>query len=39
MTLHYLQEQLPNIQLKANLLASPELPDKSMSTVEKHNAI
>ncbi|CAM2995556.1 peroxiredoxin-like family protein [Flavobacterium frigoris] len=38
MTLHYLQEQLPNIQLKgANLLAlTPELPDKSMSTVEKH---
>ncbi|WP_366187502.1 peroxiredoxin-like family protein [Flavobacterium ovatum] len=38
MTLHYLQEQLPNIQLKgANLLAlTPELPDKSMSTAEKH---
>jgi len=38
MTLHYLQEQLQNIQLKgANLLAlTPELPDKSMSTVEKH---
>jgi peroxiredoxin len=38
MTLHYLQEQLPNIQLKgANLLAlTPEMPDKSMSTVEKH---
>ncbi|MEZ7497654.1 peroxiredoxin-like family protein [Flavobacterium sp. Arc3] len=38
MTLHYLQEQLPNIQLKgANLLAlTPELPDKSMSTTEKH---
>ncbi|MCW2120402.1 peroxiredoxin-like family protein [Flavobacterium sp. 7A] len=39
MTLHYLQEQLPNIQLKgANLLAlTPELPDKSMSTTEKHH--
>jgi peroxiredoxin len=38
MTLHYLQEQLPSIQLKgANLLAlTPELPDKSLSTVEKH---
>lgn len=38
MTLHYLQEQLPNIQLRgANLLAlTPELPDKSMSTAEKH---
>jgi peroxiredoxin len=38
MTLHYLQEQLPNIQLRgANLLAlTPELPDKSMSTTEKH---
>jgi peroxiredoxin len=38
MTLHYLQEQLPAIQLKgANLLAlTPELPDKSMSTAEKH---
>jgi len=38
MTLQYLQEQLPNIQLKgANLLAlTPELPDKSMSTAEKH---
>jgi peroxiredoxin len=38
MTLHYLQEQLPNIQLKgANLLAlTPELPDKSMSTSQKH---
>ena len=38
MTLHYLQEQLPTIQLKgANLLAlTPELPDKSMSTAEKH---
>jgi peroxiredoxin len=38
MTLHYLQEQLPNIQLKgANLLAlTPELPDKSISTTEKH---
>ncbi|MCG9793280.1 peroxiredoxin-like family protein [Flavobacterium algicola] len=39
MTLHYLQEQLPNIQAKgANLLAlTPELPDKSMSTAEKHD--
>lgn len=38
MTLHYLQEQLPAIQLKgANLLAlTPELPDKSMSTAEKN---
>ena len=38
MTLLYLQEQLPNIQLKgANLLAlTPELPDKSISTTEKH---
>jgi peroxiredoxin len=37
MTLHYLQEQLPNIQLKgANVILTPELPDKSMSTVEKH---
>jgi peroxiredoxin len=38
MTLHYLQEQLLNIQLKgANLLAlTPELPDKSISTTAKH---
>jgi peroxiredoxin len=38
MTLHYLQEQLQEIHLKgANLLAlTPELPDKSMSTTEKH---
>ena len=38
MTLRYLQEQLPNIRLRgANLLAlTPELPDKSMSTAEKH---
>jgi peroxiredoxin len=38
MTLHYLQEQLPNIKAHgANLLAlTPELPDKSMSTKEKH---
>lgn len=38
MTLHYLQEQLPAIQLKGgNLLAlTPELPDKSMSTAEKN---
>jgi peroxiredoxin len=34
----YLQEQLPNIQLKgASLLAlTPELPDRSISTTEKH---
>jgi peroxiredoxin len=33
-----LQEQLPNIQLKgAGLLAlTPELPDRSISTTEKH---
>ncbi|MGA9638565.1 peroxiredoxin-like family protein [Flavobacterium sp.] len=38
MTLHYLQELLPEIQLKgANLLAlTPELPDRSLSTAEKH---
>jgi peroxiredoxin len=38
MTLLYLQEQLPNIQLKgASLLAlTPELPDRSISTTEKH---
>lgn len=38
MTLHYLQEQLGAIQSKgANLLAlTPELPDKSISTAEKH---
>jgi len=38
MTLHYLQEQLPNFQLKgASLLAlTPEIPDQSMSTIEKH---
>lgn len=38
MTLHYLQEELSDIQLKgANLLAlTPELPDKSMSTTDKH---
>jgi peroxiredoxin len=37
-TLLYLQEQLLNIQLKrAVLLAlTPELPDKSISTTEKH---
>jgi peroxiredoxin len=38
MTLHYLQEQLPKIKLNgANLLAlTPELPDKSLSTAQKH---
>lgn len=38
MTLHYLQEQLPNFQSRgASLLAlTPEVPDKSMSTAEKH---
>jgi peroxiredoxin len=38
MTLQYLQQQLPDIQLRgASLLAlTPELPDKSISTVEKH---
>ncbi|WP_220764468.1 peroxiredoxin-like family protein [Flavobacterium sp. UMI-01] len=38
MTLHYLQTILSDIQLKgANLLAlTPELPDKSISTAEKH---
>lgn len=38
MTLQYLQQQLPDIQLRgASLLAlTPELPDKSISTIEKH---
>ncbi len=37
-TLHYLQEELPNIKAAgANLLAlTPELPDKSLSTKEKN---
>lgn len=36
--LHYLQEELPNIKAHgANLLAlTPELPDQSISTSEKH---
>ena len=39
MTLHYLQEKLPDIQRQgASLMAiTPELPDRSLSTVEKHN--
>ena len=39
MTLHHLQEQLPAIQSRgASLLAlTPELPDKSLSTAEKHD--
>lgn len=38
-TLHQLQEELPNFKANgANLIAlTPELPDKSMSTSEKHN--
>ncbi|EPR66383.1 peroxiredoxin-like family protein [Cyclobacterium qasimii] len=38
-TLHHLQEALPEIKaLGAQLLAlTPELPDKSLSTSEKHN--
>jgi peroxiredoxin len=38
-TLHYLQERLPDFQAAgATLLAlTPELPDKSLSTAEKHN--
>lgn len=38
MTLHRLQEELPNFKAAgANLLAlTPELPDKSISTKEKH---
>lgn len=37
-TLHYLQENLPEFKARgANLLAlTPEVPDKSMSTSEKH---
>ncbi len=37
--LHHLQEELPNIEAQgAKLVAiSPELPDKSMTTAEKHN--
>jgi peroxiredoxin len=31
-----LQEQLPNIQLKGLLALTPELPDRSISTTEKH---
>ncbi len=39
MTLHRLQEELPNFKAEgANLLAlTPELPDKSISTKEKHD--
>ncbi|MFI4913255.1 MAG: peroxiredoxin-like family protein [Sedimentisphaeraceae bacterium JB056] len=38
LTLHALQEELPNIQMQgASLLAlTPELPDQSMSTAEKN---
>lgn len=38
-TLHYLQTYLPQIQAQgANLLAlTPEVPDSSLSTIEKHN--
>ncbi|UMB59279.1 AhpC/TSA family protein [Lutibacter sp. A80] len=38
-TLHSLQEELPNFKAQgANLIAlSPELPDESISTSEKHN--
>jgi len=38
-TLHQLQEELPNFKTNgANLIAlTPELPDKSMSTTEKHD--
>ncbi|WP_163716201.1 peroxiredoxin-like family protein [Mangrovibacterium lignilyticum] len=38
LTLHRLQEELPNFKAEgANLLAlTPELPDKSISTTEKH---
>lgn len=38
LTLHRLQEELPNFKaVGANLLAlTPELPDKSISTAEKH---
>lgn len=39
MTLHQLQEELPNFKLNgANLLAlTPEVPDKSITTAEKHD--
>lgn len=39
LNLHFLQEELPNFQAQgANLLAlTPELPDQSMSTSEKHH--
>ena len=39
LTLHQLQEELPNFKANgANLIAlTPELPDKSMSTAEKHD--
>ena len=39
LTLHELQEELPNLKLNgANLIAlTPELPDKSISTAEKHD--
>ncbi len=38
LTLHQLQQELPNFEANgANLLAlTPELPDKSMTTAEKH---
>lgn len=39
LTLHQLQQELPNFKANgANLIAlTPELPDKSLSTAEKHN--
>jgi len=39
LTLHELQEELPNFKLNgANLIAlTPELPDESISTAEKHD--
>lgn len=39
LTLHQLQQELPNFKANgANLLAlTPELPDKSLSTSDKHN--
>jgi peroxiredoxin len=39
LNLHYLQEELPNIKAEgASLLAlTPELPDESISTSEKHH--
>ncbi len=39
LTLHQLQEELPNFQLNgANLIAlTPELPDNTISTAEKHD--